>query len=237
MGHAVSLAVLDRLVGERLHRPAGVPAADRSSQRAAPAAELLDERRELEQVRARASHPRQRLERRPARRLVAETGRHREREQRRVVLRRPALLAHARRSRRPRARRPRGCSARRPARSRASASTRSRSSCRPRSRGSGTGAAAPNHRPPRRSRRREFGTCPVPGIGAHCGTRRVPWRFRYDISHLLSGVLVVGVGRGCGRGVQTGRSPPKRVGPPSPISLTSAQDGIPPSPALSLLRR
>ena len=96
VGHAVSLAVLDRLVGERLHRPTGVPAADRSSQRAAPAAELLDERRELEQVRARASHPRQRLERRPARRLVAETGGHREREQRRVVLRRPALLAHAR---------------------------------------------------------------------------------------------------------------------------------------------
>ena len=99
VGHAVALAVLDRLVGERVHRPAGVPAADRPSQRTAPAAELLHERRELEQVRAGASHPRQRLERRPTGRLVAEAGGHREREQRRVVLRRPAVLAQTRRSR------------------------------------------------------------------------------------------------------------------------------------------
>ena len=96
VGHAVTLAVLDRLVGDHIDRPAGVPAADRPSQRAAPATELLHERHELEQVRARPGHSRQRVERGPARRLVAETGGHREREQRRVVLRRPPLLADPR---------------------------------------------------------------------------------------------------------------------------------------------
>jgi hypothetical protein len=78
--HAVALAVLDRLVSERVDGSAGVPAADGSAQRATPAAELLHERRELEQVRADASHPRQRVELGSTRRLVAEAGGHRERE-------------------------------------------------------------------------------------------------------------------------------------------------------------
>src|SRR5439155_18289036 len=41
--HTVPLAVLDRLVGERLGRAARVPAADCATQRAAPAAEALGE--------------------------------------------------------------------------------------------------------------------------------------------------------------------------------------------------
>ena len=52
---ALALAVLDRLVGDRLRRPGCVPAADRAPQRAAPAAEALHERGELEQVRAGAA--------------------------------------------------------------------------------------------------------------------------------------------------------------------------------------
>ncbi len=96
VGHAVTLAVLDRLVGERVNRSAGVPAAHRPAQRTPPAAELLDERRELEQMRARASDPRERFERRSTGRLIAEAGGHRQREQCRVVLRRPTLLADAR---------------------------------------------------------------------------------------------------------------------------------------------
>jgi len=93
VSHPVALAVLDRLVGERLRRTPGVPAADRATQRAAPAAEALDERREPEEVRRGAAHPRQRVERRAPRRLVAETGGHREHEDRGIVLRRPARLA------------------------------------------------------------------------------------------------------------------------------------------------
>jgi hypothetical protein len=95
VGDALAPAVLDRLVGERLHRLGGVPAADRSAQRAAPAAETLDERREPEHVRAGARHPWQRREGRLPRHLVAEAGRHRQREDRRIVLRRPALVADA----------------------------------------------------------------------------------------------------------------------------------------------
>jgi hypothetical protein len=91
MRDALALAVLDRLVGELVDRLGGVPAADRAAERAAPAAEALDERRELEQVGARAGHVRQRVERRRTRRLVADGRRHREREERRVVLRRAAL--------------------------------------------------------------------------------------------------------------------------------------------------
>jgi hypothetical protein len=95
MRHTLPPAVLDRLVGERVDRLRRVPAADRTSERPAPAAEALDEGRELEQVRARAGHLRQRAERRPPCRLVAEAGSQREREERRVVPRRPALRAHA----------------------------------------------------------------------------------------------------------------------------------------------
>ena len=95
MRHAVTLPVLHRLVGERVGRLRRVPAADRASQRAAPAAEALDERDEPEQVRARARDLRQRRERRLARRLVSRAGRERERVERRVVLRRAALAAHA----------------------------------------------------------------------------------------------------------------------------------------------
>jgi hypothetical protein len=86
--YALALAVLDRLVGERVNRLRGVPAAHRPPPRAAPAADALDERRELEQVRARARHLRQRVERRPARCLVLRTRGKRESEQGRVVLRR-----------------------------------------------------------------------------------------------------------------------------------------------------
>jgi hypothetical protein len=91
VGDALAPAVLDRLVGKLVHRLGRVPAADRAAEASAPAAEPLDERRELEQVGARAGHLRQRVERRRSRRLVAEAGRHRERKERRVVLRRAAL--------------------------------------------------------------------------------------------------------------------------------------------------
>ena len=93
--HALAPAVLDRLVRERVRRLSGVPAADRPPQRAAPAAEALDEGRELEQVRAGSADQRQRVERRLPRRLVAEACCHREREDRRVVLRCAAVPAHA----------------------------------------------------------------------------------------------------------------------------------------------
>src|SRR6185312_7557455 len=42
---ALALAVLDRLVGELVRRLLGVPAADSATERAAPAAEALDEGR------------------------------------------------------------------------------------------------------------------------------------------------------------------------------------------------
>ena len=72
--HARPLAVLDRLVGERVDRLGRVPAADRATERAAPAAEALHELGELEQVRTRPRHLRQRVERRPARLYVADAG-------------------------------------------------------------------------------------------------------------------------------------------------------------------
>jgi hypothetical protein len=93
---ALALAVLDRLVGESVDRPSGVPAADRTPQRAAPAAEALDERREPKQVRARAGRLRQRLESGLAGRLVARACSQREGEEGRIVLRRPTLVADAR---------------------------------------------------------------------------------------------------------------------------------------------
>ena len=88
--HAVALAVLDRLERELVRGAVRVPGTDRATQRAAPAAELLDERREVEQVRSGAADVGQRGERGLAGRLVAEPGRHREREDGRVVLRRAA---------------------------------------------------------------------------------------------------------------------------------------------------
>ena len=71
MRHTLPLAVLDRLVRERLDALLCVPPTHRPPQRAAPAAEALDERRELEEVRAGSAHARERGERCPARRLVA----------------------------------------------------------------------------------------------------------------------------------------------------------------------
>ena len=91
--HALALAVLHRLVRERSDVLRGVPAADCPSERAAPAAEALDELGELEQVRARARDTRERVERRPARPLVAQAGRHRQGEERRIVLGRAAFVA------------------------------------------------------------------------------------------------------------------------------------------------
>src|SRR6478752_264040 len=93
MSDALALPVLHRLVGQRVHGLRGVPTTDRPAKRAAPAAETLDERGELEQVRARSGHLRQRVERGLAGLLVTKTRRHREREERRIVLRRTALVA------------------------------------------------------------------------------------------------------------------------------------------------
>ncbi len=185
--HALALAVLDRLVRERVRLLSRVPAADRPPQRAAPAAEALDERRELEQVRARSADERQRVERGLPRRLVVAACRHREREDRRVVLRRAALLGSRGRSPRPRAGRPRRGTARPPSRSRRVSSPPTRSSSRPPSRGSRkrrsrVQSSTAHAKPPA-----EFGTWPEPGIGADCGTRLVPIRFRYDITSPFRG--------------------------------------------------
>ena len=96
MRNALALAVLDRLVRERIDRLLGVPATDRAAQRATPAAERLSERGELEQVRAGSRDSRQRIERSLARGLVTEARRHGQSEERRVVLRRPSLDTDAR---------------------------------------------------------------------------------------------------------------------------------------------
>jgi hypothetical protein len=104
VGHAVALAVLDRLVREPVRGLAHVPRADAAAQAATPAAELLDVAGEREQVRAGAAHVRQRVEGELARRLVVRRRGHREREDRRVVLRRAAVtgdrhdLAHGARA-------------------------------------------------------------------------------------------------------------------------------------------
>jgi hypothetical protein len=88
---AVALAVLDGLVGERVDVLALIPRADRAAQPAAPAAELLDVGGEVEQVRADAADVGERVERGATGLLVAVRGGQREREDRRVVLRRAAL--------------------------------------------------------------------------------------------------------------------------------------------------
>ncbi len=93
--HALPLPVLDRLVRERVDGLVRIPGADRTTQRAAPAAEALDELRELEQVRARPCHARQSVERRLSGPLVIAARCHREGEERRIVLRRAACLADA----------------------------------------------------------------------------------------------------------------------------------------------
>jgi len=67
----------------------------RRSERA-PAAEPLHELGEQEQVRSGPADPRQRLERRTPGRLVTEARGHRQGEDRRIVLRRPSLVAQAR---------------------------------------------------------------------------------------------------------------------------------------------
>ena len=60
---ALTPAVLDRLMGELVRRALRVPRADRAAQPTTPATELLDEGRELEQVRAGAADVGQRGER------------------------------------------------------------------------------------------------------------------------------------------------------------------------------
>jgi hypothetical protein len=70
----VALAVLDGLVGERVDVLALIPRTDRAAQAAAPAAELLDVLREVEQVRADAADVGDRVEREPARLVVAVRG-------------------------------------------------------------------------------------------------------------------------------------------------------------------
>jgi hypothetical protein len=72
---ALAPAVLDRLTRESVDGLGRVPAADRATKRAAPAAEALHEQGELEQVRARSRDLRQRGERRTAPLHVAETRR------------------------------------------------------------------------------------------------------------------------------------------------------------------
>ncbi len=86
VAHTVTLTVLHRLVGERIELLRRVPAPDRSTQRAAPAAEVLDEPRELEQMRSSPADRRQRVERRTTSGLVAEARARGQREQRRLVL-------------------------------------------------------------------------------------------------------------------------------------------------------
>jgi hypothetical protein len=93
MRPAVALLVLDRLVGELVDRTRLVPPGDRAAQAAAPAAHGLHGLGELEQMRAGARDLGQRRERGALRRLVAERGRQRQREERRIVLRRTALGA------------------------------------------------------------------------------------------------------------------------------------------------
>ncbi len=95
VGHTRTPAVLHCLVGESVRRLRRIPPADRASERAAPAAELLDERRELEQMRSRSRDLRQRLERGLARGLVGRARRERKRKERRFVLRRAALTRDA----------------------------------------------------------------------------------------------------------------------------------------------
>jgi hypothetical protein len=94
VGHALAPAVLDRLVGERLGRAVAIPRAHGAAQGAAPTAEALDEGRELEQVRRRAADACERREGGLPCRLVAGACCHRQREDRRVVLRCAAGVAH-----------------------------------------------------------------------------------------------------------------------------------------------
>jgi hypothetical protein len=93
MRPAIALLVLDRLVGELVDRPRQVPAGDRTAQAAPPAAHRLDGLSELEQMRARPRHPAERRKRGVPRRVLAHRRRQRQREQRRIVARRTALLA------------------------------------------------------------------------------------------------------------------------------------------------
>jgi hypothetical protein len=92
VGHALAVAVLDRLVGQQLDRAIRVPGADRTPQRPAPAAPRRGERDEREQVRRGAAHLRQDGERGPAGGRVGGRGATGERIHRRVVLGGPAGL-------------------------------------------------------------------------------------------------------------------------------------------------
>ena len=190
--HALALAVLDRLVGERVR-----PAAPRTSGRPRAGASGPSRGSPRRTSRTgtgacRCGHLRQRLERRLPRRLVAETRGEREREQRRVVLRRAARLAD---------RDDLGDRAQAVAREapldrlrvlarQLPLATRSRS--RPPSRGSGSGAAASRRRPPRRSRPslvRAALSAALRQRQPHCGTRSragvALQRYGHRLRHLL----------------------------------------------------
>ena len=93
MAHALAPAVLDRLIGELLDILGCVPAPDRAPQRAAPAAEALDEPRELKQMRSGPADSRQRIQRGATSGLIAETRARGQRKHRRLVLGRPTIPA------------------------------------------------------------------------------------------------------------------------------------------------
>ncbi len=90
---SVAPAVLEHLVRQPVDLLVGVPASDRALERPAPAAHVVDEGDEVQQVRPGARDPRQRGGGGAPRLLIAEARGHRQREQRRVVLRRPAVRA------------------------------------------------------------------------------------------------------------------------------------------------
>ena len=94
MRPALAGPVLHRLEGQGLHGLGAVPVTDRPAQAPAPAAHRLDRGGELEQMRAGAADPRQGRERRAPGREVRRRGGQRQGEDRRILLRSPAALAH-----------------------------------------------------------------------------------------------------------------------------------------------
>jgi hypothetical protein len=87
---ARTLPVLHRLVRDVAYRALGVPAAHRTTQSTTPAAELLDVAGEQVQVRARAADHAERVERGPPAVVVGQRGSRGQREDRRVLARRPS---------------------------------------------------------------------------------------------------------------------------------------------------
>lgn len=95
---AIALPILHQLIGQCASIAPVVPGRDTIAQPSTPATELLYKRQEVKQVSAGARHQRQRIERRSARRLIADAGAHRQHEQRLVVLRRAPTLADGHRA-------------------------------------------------------------------------------------------------------------------------------------------